>query len=648
MSTGKVVTFHPFSFDMELGRLATRGHPVHIPEQNVRLLVFLIQKSGTIATREELREVLWPEGAPFDEQQAINKAVSQLRTALRDDPTSPRYIETIPRRGYRFCAEIKRADPENPAEATFSVRSYDTAVPLAAAGPLGAPTAESRAASRAWLLSSRTIALLSGALLLVLASAGFWRWERTRPHPASAAPTVPTLAVPPLEPEGKDATRLAESFRLDLVDSLAQLPGLKVLSAHAFTSAPRDPKDVAQMARTQTADLLLLGKFEVKDGLCLIDLELVRSADFGHLATFHYSGSPAEFRHILASAQQDIFMRLHLRATLSATTESTANPVAYEAYLEGRRSLIERTDESLNKAVASFKRAVEIDPKFARAYSGMASAYMILAAHDTFPDGYQMARGLALHALELDPSLAEPHAILGCIAMSKDWDAAKAERELRRAVELDPDEASYHLWAATLYNFEGRFDDSLKQVDLARQEDPYWPPVYETEVGIAANAGQEKRVITAAQLLLRLTPAWPLAHRQIAAAYWVAGLHEDAIVEWRTLSQMESDPDGVHQENVGLEALRIQGPVAYAKLRLRAMDRSPSQNDPYELAEWCSYAGDNERALGLLQSLISHHDPQAVAISIDPAFESLHTDPRLRAMLSAAGLNFKQTLGQDS
>ena len=636
MSTGKVVTFHPFSFDMELGRLETRGHPVHIPEQNVRLLVFLIEKNGTVVTREELRAALWPQGAPFDDQQAINKAVSQLRTALRDDPTAPRYIETIPRRGYRFCAEIKRTGPEEPAEATLP--------PPAGASlaiSLDALTLASPMASRARPLSWRTIQLLSGALLLVLASAGFWNWERTRPHPVSAAPAVPTLAVPPLEPAGQDATRLAESFRLDLVDSLAQLPGLKILSAHAFTSAPRDPGDVAQMARTQTADLLLLGKFEVKDGLCLIDLELVHSADFSHLATFHYQGSPAEFRRILANAQQDIFLRLHLRATLSDTTEATSNPVAYEAYLEGRRSLIERTDESLNKAVASFKRAVEIDPKFARAYSGMASAYMILAAHDTFPDGYQMARGLALHALELDPSLAEPHAILGCIAMSKDWDAAKAERELRRAIELDPDEASYHLWAATLYNFEGRFDDSLKQVDLARQEDPYWPPVYETEVGTAANAGQKQRVATAAQFLLKLTPTWLLAHRQIAASYWFAGMHEDAIAEWRTLAQMESDPDGVRLEDAGREALRAHGPVAYAKLRLRAMDRSPNLNDAYQLAEWCSYADDTERALGMLQSLIAHHDPQAVAISIDPAFASLHADPRFRAMLSAAGLNFK-------
>jgi Tfp pilus assembly protein PilF/TolB-like protein len=484
--------------------------------------------------------------------------------------------------------------------------------------------------------------LASCLALLVLSSFAFWRWQRARAHPTAAVPSVPTLAIPPLEPEGDDATRLAESFRLDLVDSLAQLPGLKVLSAHAFTSAPRDTADVVRLAHSQPADLLLLGKFEVKDGLCLIDLELVRSADFGHLATFHYQGTQAEFRHLLTRAQQDIFMRLHLNATPSAALKATSNPQAYEAYLEGRRSLIERTDESLNASVASFKKAVAIDPKFARAYSGLASAYMILAARDSFPDGYQMARGLALHALELDPSLAEAHAILGCIAMSKDWNAHEADRELGRALELDPDEASYHLWAATLYNFEGRFEDSLRQIDLARQEDPYWPPVYETEVGVAANAGEKKRLATAAELLLKLTPAWPLAHRQIAASYWIAGLHKDAIEEWRTLARMESDSDGVLQEEAGLEALRTHGPTAYAKLRLRAMDRSPGQSDPYELAEWCSYAGDTERAFALLQTLIVHRDPQAVAVSIDPAFAPLHRDPRFPAMLSAAGLNFNQ------
>jgi DNA-binding winged helix-turn-helix (wHTH) protein/TolB-like protein len=648
MSAGKTVTFHPFLFDMEQGRLTTRGHPVHITAQNMRLLVFLIQKGGAVVTREELREVLWPDGAPFDDQQAINKAVSQLRTALRDDPASPRYIETIPRRGYRFCADIKRVDSKLPSGSHPPASLKIATLPSADEHPLETPPHAATALASAHRFPWRSVQLLSGFVLLVLASLGLWQGLRARFHPVTAATALPTLAVLPLEPAGTDSTRLTESFRLDLVDSLAQLPGLKVLSAHAFTSAPRDPDDVARMARTQTADLLLLGKFEVKDDVCHIDLELVHSADFGHLATFHYQGSPSQLGRIVAAAQQDIFMRLHLSAPLSTGIKATSNPLAYEAYLEGRRSLIERTDESLNKSVASFKRAVELDPKFARAYSGMASAYMILAAHDAFPDGYQMARGLALHALELDGALAEPHAILGCIAMSKDWDAATAERELRRAIELDPDEASYHLWAATLYNFEGRFDDSFKQIDLARQEDPYWPPVYETEVGAAANAGQPKRVSSAAQLLLRLAPAWPLAHRQIAASYWFAGLHEDAIMEWHTVALMESDAEGVHQEDVGLRALRSQGPLAYAKLRLHEMDRTPGESDPYVLAEWCSYAGENERALALLQSLISRHDPQAVAISIDPAFESLHRNSRFRAMLSAARLNFKQTIGQES
>ena len=576
MSPGKVVTFHPFSFDLELGRLTTRGHPVHIAEQNVRLLFFLIQKSGGLATREELREFLWPDGAPFDAQQAINKAVSQLRTALRDDPAAPRYIETVPRRGYRFCAEIKLP----PAPELLDPPQQPQTLELHAPEPSlqvypSAPVLVARSGSRPWVRN--TPRLIVALLALTVTPLLVWRLTRAPRHLVAGAAPVLSIAVAPLEPDGPEATRLAESFRLDLVDSLSQLPGLKVLSAHAFATAPRDSGDVMRMASRQGTDLLLLGKFRVKNDLCLMDLELVHTADFAHLATFHYQGSPMQFRSILSRAQQDIFTRLHLDAAAGAPARGAAAPAAYEAYLEGRRDLAERTDHSLNAAVAQFKLSVTIDPKFARAYGGMASAYMILAAHDSFPDGYQMARGLAMHALQLDPSLAEAHAILGCIAMTKDWDPAAAERELGRAIELDPDEASYHLWAATMYNFEGRFTESLHQIDLAREEDPYWPPVYETEVGVAANAGAKRRLGAAAEHLLRLTPAWPLAYRQVGASYWIAGRYADAIAAWRALAVLEHSPQAVRQEDAGLNAFRLHGPQGYASLRLLWMDRAPRQ-----------------------------------------------------------------------
>ena len=634
-----------------------RGHPVYIPQQNARLLGYLIQKTGRLATRDELQNFLWPESAPNDAQQAINKAISQLRAALNDPSTrsGSRYIETIPRRGYRFCAEFHLL----PLPKTESLQLSSNTLPmeptpleddrigvlLPPISDLAYPERQDSSEIGVRRKTYRRTRMWWTALLLCLFASGLFVWKKGNRLNFSPPPVLRTIGVPPMETVGPNATALAESFRLDLTESLAQLPQIKVLSVHAFTSSPRYSLNVSELARSQNADLLLPGRFEVKDGRYYLEFELVRNSDYSHLASLHYEGAPEQLRGLITKIQEDVFTKLKLTSSGESPLKTTTTPEAYQAYVQGRHYLVERTDAALNKSIAQFKQAIDLDPKFAKAYSGLASAYMILASHRSFPDGYQMSRGLALHALQLDPSVAEAHALLGCIAMSKDWDTRTSEAELQRAIELEPDEASYHIWIATTYNIEGHFKESLHQIDLAKMEDPYWPPVYQSEVLAAANAGEKKRVISSAQTLLQLTPSWPMAHNTVASAFWAVGRYPEAIAEWRTMYALDNDHQGIQLEDAGLKALRSGGPAAYARLHADNAKLVAGTNEaftPLAVAEWSAEAGQTDAALDIIQSLSLHRDPSAVTIGVDPAFTGLQSHPRFRKILEQAGLNFRQ------
>ncbi|HEY0785728.1 MAG TPA: winged helix-turn-helix domain-containing protein, partial [Acidobacteriaceae bacterium] len=475
MRDSRVVSFSPFTFDLESGELLLRGRKLFLQEQHSRVLAALLQQPGRVLSREDLKEAIWPGVAFVDYQHAINKAVSQLRKALNDNSRMPRFIETIPKRGYRFCTEVHVAgrEPSAPAAGGLALAPAaeppNPAVPGPAA-PQAGPTAQGREAAprRARRLGTarnmRRFVAASVLLAMAAAVAGGLAWRR-HSHRLAAAVLPVTIGIPPFETSGPGATQMAENFRLDLTDALAALPEARLRAAHAFTGAPRDEQSVRGMALQQRLDVLIVGSFAVENGLCRLTLELVRTTDSSHIASFHYTGTPRQLRAIRDTIQRDVFTRLKLNGAPHAAPSSSAQ--AYAAYLRGREHLTERTDDALRQATTDFKAAMTLDPKFADAWAGLASVTMLLADRDPPAGTYPEAKALALHAVELDPSQAQAHAVLGCVAMSHDWNRAEAEKQLRLAVQLDPDEAVYHVWLAALLGLEGRFDEAFLQVDQA-------------------------------------------------------------------------------------------------------------------------------------------------------------------------------------
>jgi DNA-binding winged helix-turn-helix (wHTH) protein/tetratricopeptide (TPR) repeat protein len=646
-------TFGALAFDAESGELTRNGFKVRVPDQAARILTTLLEHSGTVVTREELRRTLWPSGEFLDYDHSINNSISQLRDALRDNSRTPRFIETIPKRGYRFLAEVKTPQgvtetrpassvaelPGSTTEPVISEATKSVSAVSPATVTLPELTAEHNSRWRMWTLVS-----IAAVVVFTVSVFGF----RSKRGPIQPKETY--IGIAPLEASGPDAEQLAESFRLDLTDGVSQLPGVQVRAAHSFPKGgPPYDAAIPALAQTLQIDTLLFGKFTVQGDECLIQFELVRGKDAIHLASLQYRGGKAELAGIRDKAQRDIFTRLNLGSKTDHPGHGyTENPRAYESYLRARYHLSQWTDESVARSLDEFESASHDDPSFAKAYAGKASAYFVLAQHEALPkkESFRKSRELAEKAIALEPSLAEAHAMLGQIALNQDWDFLLAEKELRQAVDLEPNQAIYHLWFSVLLCVQGKFDDSLHQIDLAHAADSFWPPVYMTEIFLAGAAHQYPRSIASGKKLITLMPEWPLAYDQLGDTLWYAGQHAEAIDSWRKMATLEKDGKRENLEDRGLEAFRRGGVPAYAQVRIQAAKSGihwPHAENDFDLAEWYAYAGMREQALQALEAKVARHDPAALQIAISPPFDAFHHDPRFLALLARVGLRVPQT-----
>jgi DNA-binding winged helix-turn-helix (wHTH) protein/TolB-like protein/Tfp pilus assembly protein PilF len=676
--------FSAFTFDAPAGVLKKNDRYLRVPPQTLVLLTALLERAGAVVTREELRAVLWPEGEFIDHEHAINRAVNYLRSVLRDDPKKPQFIETLPKRGYRFIAEVthwpEKAEPvPEPTAVPLAVDTsssaeksiVEPALPAISGQAMpsiveAAPQAREQLPSESLVYMEETFlhpaprragwyprltsslrrapavyAAIAGAA--VLACALVATYVETRPAPLQAASSL-SMGIVPFEVHGPQAGQLEQSFRMDLTDTLSQLPTVQLRASHSLEHVKTNDTSLREAAQALHLDLLLLGDLTVENNRCVLKLELVRGLDAVHLTAFQYVGSVQELTAIRDKAQKDIYSGLQLTgSSVQASAGSTQNPEAYSFYLRARELASRRTVATLNSALGQYLSATERDPNFARAYAGMASAYLHLASMADEVENLGEARTFALKAEQMNPRVAEAHAVLGVVALRRDWNMAQGDLELRRAIELEPNEAVYHAWLAESLADEGRSNEALKEVDLARADDPLWPQINGVELFVSGAAHQYARAVEAARRNVALDPNSSFARDQLAWSLFDAGSYEEAIGVWRETAVREKDTARVALEDRGLAALHQGGPAAYAEVRVSAiqdhLEAATTHPDDFIPEEWYAYAGDRDQAIAALQETIRRHDPSAVHIAVNPMLENLHSDPRFLALVSRVGLS---------
>ncbi len=622
-----LLRFGPYEVDLASGQLRKFGYRVKLQPKSFLILQALLQAPGDMVTREELKTRLWPENTFVEFESSLNVAVRRLREALSDDAQKPIYIETVPRRGYRFVGTAERIEVPAATPARLVTVSGDSGV----TAQLELPVAQPWWAQRFW-----QVALSALAVLLI--AQGLFAWKRSTKSTAPVSSSIAVLPFADLSPE-RNQSYFSEGLAEELLNELAKTPGLRVAartSSFQFRDKTADPAAVGQKLGVGT---ILEGSVRKDGNRVRISAELVKTADGFQLWSATYDRNLNDVFAVQDEIARAITSELKLRLLKSSSPDVPQrgiNVQAYNAYLQGRYFYERRTQDDLDKAYDYFEQAVKADPNYARAWSAL--AWVLIARAEaaygpSFAEGYESARAAAEKALQLDPGLAEAHAAIGRIKRSYDWDWAGADAAFQKALEIAPQSSVVLLGASSLDASLGRFDEAVALNRRAVEIDPL-SVVAHLSMGMHAYyAGQLSAAMDAYQKTLAISPDDPEAHYLLGLVYLERSQAQQALAEF------QKDQRG-SQRSVG-EALAYfalgRHPEADAALQQLITDYHTQA--AYQIAEVYAFRGEADHAFEWLEVARTHRDAGLPAIKGDPLLKNLSRDSRFAAFLNKIGLS---------
>jgi TolB-like protein/DNA-binding winged helix-turn-helix (wHTH) protein/Flp pilus assembly protein TadD len=627
----------PPEVELDLARYELRrgGRVERLEKLPMELLTLLTERRGNLVTRAEIVERLWGYDVFVDADAAINTAVRKVRRALGDDPDTPRFLETVVGKGYRFVGPITVIPG---AEATPSAPDGPVAS-QGLPGPMGAAIVSRRSVPSRWALGAVALAMLIVALL-----AGLGRFG------SRGGQAMESVAVLPFENTGGDpeAEYLSDGISESLINRLSRLPHLKVIArASVFRYKGKHP-DLASVARELGVRAVVSGRVSQRGDGFSVSVELMDARENKQLwgATYNRRSSDLVVAHEELAAEVAEKLRLELtpsERTLLAKRD-TADPEAYRLYLRGRYLSNERTETASRKAIEYFQEAIARDPRYALAYSGLADVHCTMATSynkRVAPrEAYARARAAALRAVEIDSELSEAHASLGQILVQFDWDWVGAEREFRRALELNPSNGVALHWRSHYYLALGRFDESARDALRALDTDPVSVMLNIHLVEHHHLARQYDLAIEQSRRALELSPNHPNARPLLALVYEAKGMYAEAIAEleaaepfWAGTSRVRGALGRVY----GLAGRRAEARrVLQQLIRDRAGPKYVAADD---IAAVHIGLGETDHAFAWLRRACEERATALVNLKVDPAFDGLRGDRRFADLLRCAGLS---------
>lgn len=613
MSAQRVVRFGVFEFDVTSGELRKEGRRVGLQSQPAQILAQLVSNPGCVMTREELRRTVWPEDTFVDFDTALNVAVNKLRQALHDSAITPRFIETIPRRGYRFLADVHSVEP--------------------AATPPDAPStsrARFRSTQRLW------VAALALAITVPAVTIGsdWLRWTITRGDRPSASPrSVAVLPFRPLVAEARD-----EALEMGLAEAviikLGELKQLRVPSIHAVQRFARLDVDPLVAGRELRVESVLAGSLLRVNGNVRLSARLL---DVQKGATIWSQQWDVPWTDIF-SVQDAVATEVTRALALSLGTEERTslrkhptNVAAYDRYLRARSLLFRRTIPDTRRAIERLEEAVELDPDSAAAHGSLGFGYISVPLLDGPAEPYvALGRQAALRALELDPTIAEAHAVLGRIKYQFDWDDEGAERQFRRALDLDPTHPFVlHCFSLVLAEL-GRPVESLVLADRALAQDPASVLANRDKGIILYLARRYDDALEQFRRALELDRYYVSVYPWLALAYERLDRSEEATEAYIT-------PLTFSEENRGMvaalrEAARRGGLKGFWRRRLQFLLEEPEVRMG-SVAFGYLEVGDSDQALAWLEKVYAARGAFIRTLQNNPRWDPLRSDPRFQDLL---------------
>jgi len=628
--------FGVFEVNLQARELRKHGIRVKLRGQPFEILSVLLEHPGEIVTREQLRERLWPTDTFVDFEHSVNTAVKKLRAALGDTPENSRYIETIPRVGYRFVAPVEEVSANRPSAADVHLATSRSEVPAAAE--------ESPRRRGPALLGLGSAIVVIAALSVYSLRSHLW----TRTQPAGGRVM---LAVLPFENLTGDAGQeyFSDGLTEEMIAQLGHLDPehLGVIARTSVMHYKHGQEQLGQIGRELAVQYVLEGSVRRDSGKVRITAQLVQMKEQTPVWSRQYdrelSGLLAlqgEIAQEIADEIQPILGGNHKR--IAADLKSTASPSSYEAYdlyLKGRYFWNKRTKDSFQQAAEYFQQAIAKDPNYARAYAGLADTFGLMSTWYLGPQNEFMpkARDAALKALRIDASLAEAHTSLALVAENYDYDWQTAEKEFRRAIQLDPGYGTAHQWYAECLSFQGRFDEALAESERARQLDPLSVIIARDHGTILYFSRQYDRAIEQFRAVREMDRDFPRSGALIEA-YVQKGQFADALAELgKPRTYGDSQWYWPYLAYIyGRSGQRAQAQRALARLEHLAR-RSPSDQT---LPLLVAYVGTDRKdeVIALLQKAYSEHSNAVVTLKVEPHYDPLRSDPRFQDLLRRVGL----------
>lgn len=641
------VRFGPFELDLSCNELRKHGRRIRVQQQPLTVLSLLLERPGQLVTRDELRSRIWPNGLYVDFEHGLNRSVNKLRGALLDSADSPRYIETLPSLGYRFIAAVEMVS--NGREAISKVAAESKTEFVAIAGSLPSlPNLPATTASKPWAFSSPRV--ISFVLLVAAVGAGiaalglgFGGWHLR----SNRTTQIDSIAVLPFENAAGDADTdyLSDGITESLIRDLVHVPDLKVKSRNSVFQYKGKNVDMWRVGNDLGVSVLVSGRVVRRGDIIELDAELIHARDNTEIWGQHYSYRSAEIISLQQRIAGDIAQKI--RSTLSPSerqrvaNQGTQSPDAYESYLKGRYYWNKRTVVDIETSISFFNQGIAKDPGYALAYSGLADAYAVLSKYGRNPnETCAKSNAAAFRALELDPSLAHPHAVLGNTEMEYDWDFAAGEAEYKKSFELDPDDATAHHWYAQDIGWLGRGNEAIAEVNLAHQLEPTSLMV-KTEIGMVdLTARKFDDAVATCGKVVNENPAFAQAHSCLALAYWGKRMYPKVIEEWKTFGQLSrdrNDADIASAMERGFRSGNWKGALRRS-IEIREAQRRHGYISGYAIGALYADLGDKDGAFRWLNIGYQERDVYLLGLRTDFLLDSLRSDPRFEELARKLGL----------
>jgi len=581
----RLLRFGMFELDTRAGELRKKGARLRLRGQPLDVLEILLRRAGDVVTRDELRQQLWTADTFVDFEHSLHNAVARLRDALGDSAATPRYIQTLPRRGYKFLSRVE----ELGAEASPALRPRQ-------AGHRDVP--------------------------------------------------IRSLAVLPLADLSGDPAKgyLADGMTEALITSLAKVGDLRVISRTSAMKYKETRKSLPRIARELNVDAVLEGSVTRSGERVRITAQLIHGANDEHLWAESYE---RDFRDVLA-LQNEIAREVasHVRIVLTPEeharleSPSSVDPAAHDLYLKARYHWNKRTEEGVRKALALFHRAIDSDSTFAQGYAGMADGYNILGYYNALPpkEAYPQAKASALKALELDPMLAAAHAALGVIARDYEWDWYGAEREFSRAIALNPGCVDAYHWRGTLFSMLGSHQRAREDKAKALSLDPL-SVVIRADLGrILYFSGDYDQALEQYRAALDLDGHYFFARIGLAEVYQQKRLFKRAIAEFRTGVRLsDSSTFALARLGHGLAMAGARDKVSVILRRLHALAKKKYVSS-YDIAMVHVGLHEYDAAFSWFEKALEERSVWLGYLKVEPQLRDLRADRRFKRLLKNVGL----------